>query len=300
MDSSQIIGVDLGGTQIKFGLFDSQSGTLVEQLHTPTLDGESINGKPAWLETIRAQLEKWSPERDSPIGLAAPGLASRDRRSIDFMPGRMVGLEGLDWTEALDWQTPIQIVNDAHAALLGEIWMGSAKACNYVVLLTLGTGVGGAAFIDGRLIRGAIGRAGHFGHLSLDPFGEQNFTNTPGSLDSALGNATLLERSGGRFDNLKDLIQAANSGDAKAQDVWKISLRTLAAGMTSLINAFDPEIFLLVGGPTNAGDQLLDPLKAELDIIEWRPGGHQVDVRIGSLANWAGTFGAAFQAHSQE
>jgi glucokinase len=57
MDSSQIIGVDLGGTQIKFGLFDSQSGTLVEQLHTPTLDGESINGKPAWLETIRAQLE---------------------------------------------------------------------------------------------------------------------------------------------------------------------------------------------------------------------------------------------------
>jgi glucokinase len=300
MDSSQIIGVDLGGTQIKFGLFDSQSGILVEQLRTPTLDGQTINGKPAWLETIRAQLEKWSPKRSSPIGLAAPGLASRDGNSIDFMPGRMIGLQGLNWTKALDWQTPIQIINDAHAALLGEIWMGSAKACNYVVLLTLGTGVGGAAFIDGRLIRGTIGRAGHFGHLSLDPFGEKNFTNTPGSLDSALGNATLPERSGGRFDNLKDLTQAASSGDTEAQNVLKISLRNLAAGMTSLINAFDPEIFLLVGGPTNAGDQLLAPLKAELDTIEWRPGDHRVDVRIGSLGNWAGTYGAAYQAHSQD
>ncbi|MGY8696217.1 MAG: ROK family protein, partial [Verrucomicrobiia bacterium] len=116
MDSSQIIGIDLGGTQIKFGLFDSQSGTLVEQIQTPTLDGETINGKPAWLETIGKQLEKWSPKRGSPIGLAAPGLASRDRLSIDFMPGRMIGLEGLDWTEALNWQKPIQVVNDAHAA----------------------------------------------------------------------------------------------------------------------------------------------------------------------------------------
>lgn len=300
MDTSQIIGVDLGGTRIKFGLFDSQSGTLMEQINAPTQDGQATDGKPAWLETIRDQLEKWSPDHSSPIGLAAPGLAARDRRSIDFMPGRMIGLEGLDWTDALAWQTPIQIVNDAHAALLGEIWMGSAKACNYVVLLTLGTGVGGAAYIDGRLIRGAIGRAGHFGHISLDPFGEQNFTNTPGSLDTALGNATLLARSSGRFDNLKDLIQAASEGDDQAQEVWQDSLRILAAGMSSLINAFDPEIFLLVGGPTNAGDRLLDPLKRELELLEWRPGGHRVELKIGSLGNWAGTYGAAYQAHSQD
>ncbi len=300
MDTSQIIGVDLGGTQVKFGLFDSQSGTLMDQIETPTRDAETTNGNPAWLETIRAQLEAWSPQRDCPIGLAAPGLAARDRRSIDIMPGRMNGLERLDWTDALDWQSPIQVVNDAHAALLGEIWMGSAKASNYVVLLTLGTGVGGAAFIDGRLIRGAIGRAGHFGHMSLDPYGMPNFTNTPGSLDSALGNATLKERSSGRFDNLKDLIQAAADGDKQAQNVWKHSLRLLAAGMISLINAFDPEIFLLVGGPTQAGDRLLDPLKRELDIMEWRPNGHRVDVRIGSLGNWAGTYGAAYQAVSQD
>ena len=125
---------------------------------------------------------------------------------IAYLPGRLEGLEGLDWTTFLKAPITIPVLNDAQAALLGEIWRGAALASKNVILLTLGTGVGGAAVVDGELLRGNIGRAGHLGHMSLDPDGPPDITGTPGSLEDAIGNHNIILRSGGRFHSTEVIL----------------------------------------------------------------------------------------------
>jgi glucokinase len=230
------------------------------------------------------------------IGLAAPGLAAANQSSIAFMPGRLPGLEGLVWQKFLKFAQPVPVLNDAHAALLGEVWRGAARRAQNAILLTLGTGVGGAALVDGRLLRGHIGRAGHHGHLSLDPTGPPDVARTPGSLEDAIGNCTVKARSGGRFSSTKNLVAASNAGDAEAQRVWTRSVQALAAGVASLINVLDPEVVVIGGGIARAKAALFGPLEKFLADFEWRPGGHRARIAAAKLGDRAGAFGAAWNA----
>src|SRR6185369_12318578 len=125
--------------------------------------------------------------------------------------GRMAGIENFVWEKFLERKA--KVVNDAHAALLGEVWQGAAKGGKDVLLLTLGTGVGGAAICGGRLITGHLGRAGHFGHISMDPAGAPTITGTPGGLENAIGNATIGQRSQGRCNSTHELLDAVKAGD---------------------------------------------------------------------------------------
>jgi glucokinase len=231
------------------------------------------------------------------IGVAAPGLPSRDERRIASMPGRLAGLEGLDWQEFLEFGKPVRVLNDAHAALLGEVWLGAARSMRDVVLLTLGTGVGGAVLSDGRLLRGHLGRAGHLGHISIHADGPPDIVNTPGSLEDAVGNHSLNARSGGRFQSTADLVAAVKAGDAHAAEIWRKTIRDLAAGITSLINVLDPEAVVVGGGIAEAGDDLFLPLRAEFDRVEWRPTGVRVPVLRATLGDWAGACGAVFHSN---
>ncbi|MFM7750410.1 MAG: ROK family protein, partial [Opitutaceae bacterium] len=176
------------------------------------------------------------------------------------------------------------------------VWAGAARGKSEVVMLTLGTGVGGAALAGGRLLRGAIGRAGHIGHLSLDREGTPSITGMPGALETLVGECTLAARSGGRFTSTAELVAAHHAGNAHATRVWLDSVRALAFGVGSCINLFDPELIVIGGGIARAGEQLFAPLAAELARIEWRPGGHAVPIVPAVLGEWAGALGAAAQA----
>ncbi len=296
------IGIDIGGTEIKGGLFDMTTGECLDRRTTLTLDGERQNDVLAWaagtLEVV-SQFEQEAGGAPLPVGIAAPGLAARDGSRIEFMPGRMAGLAGFDWAAFL--QRDVRVLNDAHAALLGEIWRGAAKGLRDVVLLTLGTGVGGAVVSGGRLLRGHIGRAGHLGHISLNPHGTPDIANTPGSLEDAIGNVTVARRSAGRFQTTRELIDAVSLGDPFAEAVWNESIRALAAGIASLINCFDPACVLLGGGiAAGSRDLLLTPLERWIEAFEWRPGGHRVRLGIAALGGWAGAHGAAWNAASPD
>ncbi len=284
------LGIDLGGTGIKAAAF-SADGRVLARLEAPTRDGETVDGEPAFLHEVRRLVRELGPA--STLGLAVPGLPARDRRSIDFMPGRLRGLEGLDWQHALNFPSPVPVLNDAQAALLGEAWLGAAAGRENVILLTLGTGVGGAVICDGRLLRGHLGRAGHLGHMTVDRHGPPGITGTPGSIEWAIGNATLPERSGGRFTMTRDLSTAAQSGDAEAQEIWDASLHALAAHCAGLICAFDPEVIVIGGGLSELDDFLFSPLAAHLEEMEWKPRGHSVRLVKASLGAWAGACGAA-------
>jgi glucokinase len=288
------IGLDLGGTNIK-GLAVTVSGKVLAEINVPTGDA----GDKRWIQNVdraRANLQRELGEEPDFIGLAAPGLAARDHRSIAFMPERLHGLENLVWQEYFDVSQPVPVLNDAQAALLGEVWRGAARGSSNVILLTLGTGVGGAAMVDGRLLHGHLGRAGHFGHLSLNPQGPPDITSTPGSLEDAIGDATIQKRSQGRFDSTRKLANAVRRGDREARRVWQDSLRTLAAATASLINTLDPETVILGGGIARAGVTLFRPLRQFLDKFEWRPGGSKARIVPARLGDRAGAFGAAWNA----
>jgi glucokinase len=288
------IGVDLGGTNIKI-VAVSEGGQILERSTCETQTDSPLS----WVETIRQRIKKIEEIRAEPalrIGLAAPGLAARDNLSIASMPGKLRGLEGLNWTNSLQTSHPVPVLNDAHAALLGEAWIGAAVGCQNAVLLTLGTGVGGALLAEGRLLKGHIGRAGHLGHISLNPNGPPDIVGTPGSLEQTIGNSTLADRSGGRFTSTRQLVEAHLNGDEKATDVWLRSVYNLAAGITSIINAFDPEVIIIGGGIAQAGPALFGPLEHFLEKLEWRPQGQSVRIVPAALGDFAGTLGAAHYA----
>lgn len=290
------IGVDLGGTNIKIAAV-SQEGEVLDRSTCET----QVDSPVSWIETIRQRIKEIGETRGEPgswIGLAAPGLAARDNLSIASMPGKLRGLEGLDWTDSLQTSHPVRVLNDAHAALLGEAWIGAAVGYRNAVLLTLGTGVGGALLAEGRLFKGHIGRAGHLGHISLNPDGPPDIVGTPGSLEQTIGNSTLAERSAGRFTSTRRLVEAHLNGDEKATDVWLRSVYNLAAGITSIINAVDPEVIIIGGGIAQAGPALFDPLERFLETVEWRPQGHRVRIIPAALGDFAGTIGAAYYALS--
>lgn len=288
------IGLDVGCTSIK-GVAITHQGKVLARVALPTQD----TGSTRWRLNIRRALEQLQTAvRSEPawIGLGAPGLPGPERRCIDFMPGRLRGIEGLIWQDFLRAKCGVPVLNDAQAALLGEVWRGAARRARNALLLTLGTGVGGAALVDGRLLGGHIGRAGHLGHISLNPHGERDVANTPGSLEGAIGDCTIEGRSHGRFKTTGALVAAARAGDSEARRLWLESVRALAAGLVSLINVLDPEVVVLGGGIAKAGPALFRPLGRFLSEFEWRPGGARVMVRPARLGDWAGAFGAAWNS----
>jgi glucokinase len=288
---SYSIGVDLGGTNIKIVVI-SNDGHVLEYLTCDTADTEG-----SWAQTIKQNIDLIQKQRgESPchIGLAAPGLAAPDGRSIGYMQGRLAGLQGFVWQDFL--KSPVVVLNDAHAALLGEVWQGAAKGYRNAILLTLGTGVGGAVLVDGRLIKGQIGRAGHLGHVTVNSDGGPDIVNTPGSLEQMIGNYNVSERSRGRFTSTRLLVEAHLRGESEATMIWLRSIHQLAAAVASFINAFDPQIVIIGGGIAQAGAALFDPLGKELDRFEWRPLGHTVQVVPAALGEKAGAIGAAYHA----
>lgn len=287
------IGVDLGGTNIKAASV-SERGEVLDRAGAPTQDTTSER---PWVEAIRGLIAQLEGRRGAPpagIGIGAPGVPARDGRSIAAMKGRMAGLQGLDWPQALGTAAPVRVLNDAHAALLAEAWTGAAAGLRDVVLLTLGTGVGGAILVDGRLLIGAHGKAAHWGHFSLDPDGARSpVTGMPGAFEDTIGNASLEARSGGRFRDTRALVDAHRAGDAEATRVWMRSVHRLAVAIASIANVLDPEAIVVGGGIARAGDALFGPLAAYLDEVEWRPQGERMQVRPAALGEEAGAIGAA-------
>jgi len=295
------LGIDLGGTAIKAIAVDTETQTRLHQSQVPTRDGETEGSLPAFAYEVSRAIDSIATELGSPadhISISAPGLAAKNARSIAFMPGRLDGLENLDWGDMLDLPGEVPVTNDAHAALLGEIGHGAAKGLDDVVLLTLGTGVGGAIVSGGRLLRGHIGRAGHLGHLTTDFRAAGDICGTPGSLEDAIGFCTLEQRSGGKFENTTDLVAAAESGDSEATEIWETSVRALAASIASITNALDPEAVIIGGGIAQAGAPLFDRIDHYLEEYEWRPAGHRVKVLRAELGEWAGAYGAAHLAQN--
>ncbi len=283
------IGIDLGGTRIK-GVVINAEGIILHQLYTDTKDGNGAIWKEGVAKTVKKLLQKINLNT-SVIGISAPGLPNEDNTAIAFMPGRMEGLENFTWGEFL--QQPTYVLNDAVAAMMAEATFGAAKNKKHAVLLTLGTGVGGAILIDGKPYQGAFNKAGHVGHMVINDEGDCDVTGMPGSLEECIGNCTIEKRSKGKFSSTHELLKAYRQGDAFAKEVWLTSVRKLAIGMASVTNILSPQTIVLGGGITEAGDDLFEPLNEYMAKYEWRAGGNKVEIVKAVYGDLAGTVGAA-------
>ena len=296
--SPVVLGIDLGGTSVKAVVVTSDGKRLAQ--FNESFDPERHLH---FAETIRALVTRVAAEHGGApraIGLSAPGISAKDSRSVAFMPGRLAGLEGLVWSDYLGTAHSVPVLNDAQAALLGEVWRGAARGLDNVILLTLGTGVGGAAMVDGHLLRGHIGRTGHLGHICLDLDGAHDITNLPGSLEDLIGNWTVQQRSRGRFATTHELVAAYETGDAFATEIWLRSIRALGCAIGSFVNILDPEAVVIGGGIARSDRSLFGPLQRVLDEVEWRPGGARVKLLSAKLGEYAGAFGAARNAFQPE
>jgi glucokinase len=287
--SASVIGIDLGGTRIKAVALDD-NGNLLHQLYTPTND----NSHATWRQSVKTAIEELQSKlclRGFVVGISAPGIPDEKNSCIAHMPGRMQGLENLNWSSFLNHKT--YVINDAIAALMAETKLGAAKHKKNAVMLTLGTGVGGAILIDGKPYQGNFQKAGHIGHIVIDHEDECDVTGMPGSLEDAIGNVTIQKRSLGRFKDTHALLKAYRSNDYFAQWVWLTSVRKLAIGIASVINILSPECIILGGGITEAGNDLFEPLENFLAIYEWRPGGNKATIIKAQHGDMAGAIGAA-------
>ena len=287
------IGIDIGGTFSKL-VAVSRDGMVLLRARLHTTDCPQEQWRPEILsEVVKIEREVGHVET---LGVACPGLVHRDGQSIAWMKGRLSFLEGLNWTQALGRRALVPVINDAHAALKGEVWLGAGRGCSNVAMLTLGTGVGGAIMCNGRVITGSMGRAGHLGHVTVDVTGPKDIVNTPGSLEAAIGECTLPQRSGGRFTATADLVAAHLRGDLEATGVWQTSVRSLAAALASILNVLDSERIILGGGIASAGQALFEPLRNFMDEYEWRPYGRAVEILPAELGDEAGAVGSAKHA----
>jgi glucokinase len=272
------IGIDLGGTRIKALAIDAD-GNVLHENYQPTNDGDGMVWKQAVANAVK-ELQAILKIGKVNVGLSAPGLPSGD-----------------NWSNFLQQST--FVLNDAVAAMMGEAKFGVAKNKKNVVMLTLGTGVGGAILIDGKPYQGAMNKAGHIGHMVINDEGDTDVTGMPGSLEECIGNCTIEKRSKGKFTSTQQMVEASKNGDAFAKEVWLKSVRQLGIGLASIANILSPEVIVLGGGITEAGDELFLPLKEFMKQFEWQPIGNTTDIVKATYGDMAGAIGAASFAMSK-
>lgn len=290
------LGFDLGGTNIKAVLLNDDF-QVVEEKSVPTHDHGGADGGAAWKNSVKELVDYFQGKTKNGIkgvGLAAPGLANEENTAIAYMPNKLIGIENFIWKDFLGVET--SVLNDAHAALVAESKMGAGKAYENIILLTLGTGVGGGAIVDGKLLQGQKSRAGHFGHLSINQHHGLSVVGSPGSLENAIGECTIQERTYGIYASTHELVEAHRKGETFATWVWLNSVQQLSRALISLINAFSPEVTIIGGGIAKAGDTLMKPLRDLIAVYEWRPGGFETPVRLAEMGSNAGAVGAALFA----
>ncbi len=283
------IGIDLGGTRIK-GVAVDTYGNVLHQSYTPTNDGEGEVWKAAIAATVNDLRKKLNAENIS-VGISAPGLPDKNNTTISFMPGRLEGLENFIWADYL--QSPSYVLNDGVAALVAEAKTGAAKNSTNAVMVTLGTGVGGALLINGKAFQGSFNKAGHIGHTVVDSDAECDVTGMPGSLEECIGNCSIEKRTGGKFNSTHELLKAYRNDDTFAKDVWLTSVRKLAIGLASASNLISPDTIVIGGGIAEANDDLFVPLNKWFDVFEWQPGGIRPQIVKAVHGDLAGAIGAA-------
>ena len=302
------IGIDLGGTSVKAALCE-EDGTLLSKRSTPTRTGDA-EGLCADMKLLALALcgeRGISPDSITSIGIGVPG--SFDKATCTLKFGTNLGMNNVCFADAFrpEFGCAVQLDNDANCAALGEATAGSAKGARNMVMVTLGTGVGGGIIIDGKLYTGSNGIAGELGHIVIQRDGEQCGCGRKGCLEAytsaasfvkfaeralAEGRKSILQKNAGHLD-AKMICDAVDAGDALARELFDEYCVNLSIGLANFINIFQPESIVLGGGLAGYGEKLLEPLRRLTLPQTFQSDVRNTEIVCATLGNDAGLIGAA-------
>ncbi|MGZ4308319.1 MAG: ROK family protein [Gaiellaceae bacterium] len=291
MERTQVIGVDVGGTKI-LGAVIGPDGTIGPREKRDT----DVSSQDAVLAGLDAVVETLCAEHE--VAALGFGLPSRiDQRTGRAVASVNIPLEGVDFRSRMQERhgLPVGIDNDANAAAIAEWKAGAARGARDVVMLTLGTGVGGGLILDGKPYRGATGSGAELGHIVLSRDGPECGCGGRGHLES-YASGTAADRVArevlGDGSNAHDLVERGRAGDAEAVEALAEIGRWLGAGIESFVNVFEPELVVIGGGFGAAGELLLASAREVLAREGLAPGRDTVRIVEAELGADAGVIGA--------
>lgn len=305
--TGNVLGLDIGGTEIKAALVNSKGDIITShRVSTPVT-------LPAFQETIKTLAANLhlGERKIRGVGIGCKGIVDPYTTKVLALPGDLNYLEGRRLSEMIapvvTNPCPVAADNDARVALFGEHQWGAAQDRQNAMMLTLGTGVGGAILTDGKIMRGAGGVAGHLGHITVDPNGGLCICGNRGCLETVFS-ARAIEaeafaaihrgvktqlRAMGSPPSCSDIFECAREGDEVARIIVERTTLILGSAIAGLVHVVDPEIVILGGQIAQAGDFLLKPIQHEID---WRTRylvRRKVPVVKAQVADPSGVVGAA-------
>jgi glucokinase len=313
-----IIGVDLGGTNIVAGAMPLDGSREIAMQTRPTMaDG----GAGAVVKRIAEMIEQVIVETIEEtgatrsdflgVGIGAPGPLDRANGIVIVTPN--LGWKNFPLRDEVSKRVHLDATldNDANCATLGEFWRGAAIGGRNVVGMTLGTGIGGGLILEGKLYHGASDVAGEIGHTTIDSTGRRCKCGNYGCLEAYASGPAIAERArealrgdegesilvgmaGGDPKKItaQTVYEASKRGDGVAREVVRETARFLGAGVSNLLNIFNPDTVVLAGGVTQAGDALFQPLRAEVKRRAFKPAVQACRIVPGALPLSAGVVGA--------
>jgi glucokinase len=313
-----IVGVDLGGTKIMVGALSEDGSRQFGMRSIPT---HAEQGSDVVVDRIVGAIEgvildtiaetNASRKDFVGIGMGAPGPLDRERGIVVVAPN--LGWRDFPLRDLVSTRLglPVTLDNDANCATVGEWWQGAARGGRTVVGFTIGTGIGGGVIIDGSLFHGASDVAGEVGHTTIELNGRYCKCGNYGCLEAYASGPAIATRArevlvreesasvlpslvGGQLDLItaQTVYDAAKQGDAVAQEIVRDTARYLGAGIASLLNILNPDIVVVAGGVTAAGDTLFVPLRAEVRRRAFRPAVEAARILPAELPGTAGVVGA--------
>ncbi|MBV8810668.1 MAG: ROK family protein [Acidobacteriaceae bacterium] len=302
--SAYSIGVDLGGTNLRVAAVDEQ-GTIVARVSEPAVfDSGPERVVVDICKVIRSIRERNGMEELHGVGIGVPGF-------IDMESGVVIGSANLPGFEGFPVRDQIQknlgtriiLENDANAAALGEMWMGAGRNVKDLILLTLGTGIGGGIVFNGKILHGFRGMAGEFGHMTVFPDGNPCGCGNYGCLEKH-ASATAIAAMGrmmhfGRDTTSAKVFDLAVQGNPRAKMVFEAMGRALGIALASLINIFNFPLYLISGGPLPAWDFFAPAMMIEVKkrAFTFERTGAKIEKAL--LGADAGLYGAAYLPFQQ-
>ena len=304
-----VLGIDIGSNQTRAGMVDQEGAILASRTIQTPADLDTF--LPSLQDAIRWLAE--STELPSGVGVGCKGTIDPDSTRIESLRGPLHFLQGLRLADivGLPLEVPVFADNDARVSLAGEMVWGAARGRENVLMLTLGNGVGGAALVNGRVLRGRSGVAGNMGHLTVNPHGAICACGNRGCLETVFSARaieaeawaavhrgcdsvlTRLFREQPQLASCRTVFQAAREGDALAVAIVSRAIYNLGAALAGLLHIFDPEVVILGGQVADAGTDLLVPLQEEVWSRSRGLLGRDVPIVEQQVADKSGIIGAA-------
>jgi glucokinase len=307
-----IVGVDVGGTNIVVGTIAEDGSEIVGVVSEPTLPEQGPDAVVARIVKLtRASMAQATGKKIAGVGIGSPG-------PLNTKTGVVLLTPNLGWTNmplrdrvAQALGLPAALDNDANCAIFGEWWQGAARGAKHVVGLTIGTGIGGGIVLDGKIYHGASDVAGELGHMTIEANGRRCKCGNDGCLEAYASGPNIAARAvegieTGAESSLPQYVrgdlskitaqvvyEAAHDGDLYALEVVRDTAKLLGAGVANIINIFNPEVVVICGGVTLAGDKLFVPLISEVKRRAFKPAVDVCRILPGALPGTAGVYGAA-------